>query len=204
MRKSAKFIMALLGMLFLGGQAFGQDAVYFGSISNQVSIGVSKILDIRKDVTFSIMQMTKSKNFSSFTISAYDKDGNEVKLNLKEDTIYHMQMDKKLYAHQQDYTISALDYQRMQRVLNDTQSLVYVNGIEYNGLAFVSILTSLQNGFEQMLPWGRGIQARVWGNPENNMFFMRLRENRGMRREMFFRYPQGVGNIPGRQQEKKQ
>lgn len=189
MKKLLSLFVAVVASFTFHQSAYCQGAVYFGSLSNQVSIGVSKIHDFRQDITFSIMQMTKSKNFDAFTISGVDKDGNDIKFNLKEDTVYHMQMDKKLYAHQKDYTINRMDYLRLQRLLNDTQSTVYINGLECNGVAFVSILTSLQNSPVNFSPEGIRFGAgRMWGMPQGNMVFMRYRDDNGKRRDMFVRF----------------
>ena len=184
-----KKILILAVSMVVSMVGFAQGAVYFGSLSKQISIGVSKVQDMRKDMTFSIMQMTKSKNFDSFSITAFDKDGNEVKLNLRPDTTYHMQMDKKLYAHQQDYSIGRMEYLNLQRALSDTQSVVYVNGLECNGLAFVSILNSLQSSPIEFSPNGMRFNGgRVWGFPQGHMVFMRYRSNDGKKRDMFVRF----------------
>lgn len=177
--------IAAVGMCLL---ANAQGAVYFGNLNETISIGVSRMIRPQGSLTFSIMQMSKSKNFDSFSFRAEDKDGEPVLVTLQPDTIYHLKMDKE-YAHQQDYAIKTMDYISLCKVLNDTQATVYINGLSYNGAAFVAVLASLQNLHANPGPQGMPMRrGNIWTQQNGGPMMIRYIPNGRRQQPRFIRF----------------
>lgn len=179
-----KILFSLLAMLFtLTMSAQSNGTVYFGNIDKRTSVG----LGINgNDVTLSIMEVNKSKSFDKFEILFYDMDGRKVEYNMKEDTIYHLDLDKS-YAHQKDYKMDFMTYNNILKAL-DSQSYVIIDGTMCNGAAFAGVLRSLQT--EQNLFLQGKLQGvtkvSLWSWQQGGMGMMRFRHpmiprNRGFR-----------------------
>ena len=166
-----------------------KNTVYFGNVNDKISIGVGMPYDLRNNITFSIMQLDKSKSFDDFTFKCVDNDGKDINIDLKVDTIYHLDIDK-VYAHQIDYTLTGKEYFDLCRNLNNVSTVVYINGYEYNGAAFVGIIRALEheqrtlfNGrpqeFRNMTMWHwpghRHIEFMRFRNPNNKRDFRYIR-----------------------------
>ena len=184
MRRLLNLIIAIA----LSLTAMAQGTVYFGNINDKLSIGTSRLLSPNEPLTFSIMQMSKSKNFNNFSISATDMDGNDIPLNLVPDTTYHMKMDSE-YAHQQDYRISTMEYIKLQTILKDTQVVVYINGVPYNGAAFVGILASLQSMHTNFHPGGMPLKrGNIWTPQNGNPMLIRYTPQGRRQKPHFIRF----------------
>ena len=155
--------------------AFAQSTVYFGNISKKTSIGLG--LD-KATAIISIMETNKKKTFDDYELVMYNMDGEALAFSMEVDTIYDLKIDKT-YAHQKDYKMSIMDYQKLKRAL-DSQSTVKINGNVYNGASIVGLLNSLET--EQRLFLAGKLQNvnRVslwsWGRNGNrpNVEFMRF------------------------------
>ena len=113
--------------------------VYFGNISKKTSVG----LGIEgSNVILSLMEINKSKKFDDFELKLYDMNGTPVKINMVEDTIYHLDLDKT-YAHQKDYKLDYREYNILKLTL-DSQSYAIIDGTMYNGAALIGVLRSLE------------------------------------------------------------
>lgn len=177
-----KFLIFSLMALF-SLMASAQNTVYFGNIDKKTSVGLGINAN---SVTLSLMEISKSKNYKDFSLSFYNMNGEKMNVDLKKDTLYHLDLEKT-FAHQQDYTMSMRDYQTLLRGM-DSQSYVEINGKEYNGAAFAGVLRSLeteQNLFlKGNMPNIRNISLWSWQN--NTMGMLRFRhpqlpKNRGFR-----------------------
>ena len=170
-----KLIIFLL--ILIPSTLFAQ-TVYFGNISKKTSVG----LGIEgNNVILSVMELNKSKKFDDFNIRFFDMDGQLISLEMVEDTIYHLDLEKT-FAHQKDYKLDLRNYNRLKLNLN-SQSYVIIDGVEYNGAAFVGVLRSLeqeQSMFNRgMLPniskisiysWNRNIQMMRFKHPQSKGF----------------------------------
>ena len=143
----------VVALLFCSMSMTAQTTVYFGNLDKKVSVGVGMPRGFNQNVTFSIMQISKAKEFNTFSLSCVNRDGLElvgpVTFNMQLDTLYHLEIDGS-YAHQIDYTMSRMDYMKMCSELNNTTTTVYVNNVEYTGAAFVGILRALEAEQNQM------------------------------------------------------
>lgn len=148
--------------------------VYFGNISKKTSVGLGIT---GNDVTLSLMEINKSKKFDSFELKLYDMNGLPISINMVEDTIYHLDLDKT-YAHQKDYKLDYREYNILKLTL-DSQSYAIIDGTMYNGAALVGILRSLekeQNLFlSGKLPnvnkislwsWNKGVEMMRFKHPQ--------------------------------------
>lgn len=173
--------------------ANSQTTVYFGNLDKQVSVGVGMPVGVgfvNQNVTFSIMQISKSKNFDEFSFRCVNSDGEDIDFNLTIDTIYHLDIDQS-YAHQVDYQMNRMDYANMCMRLNNTTTLVYINNVEYIGAAFVGILRALESEQNTMFS-GRPTNIRnmtMWNWPTQNVEFMRFNNPENRRDMRYIRRP---------------
>ena len=176
-----KFILSIVALFFtltLLAQKTVNNTVYFGNVSKKTSVGLGIY---GNDVTLSLMEIVKSKNYDDFELRLYDMNGQPIEIEMKEDTIYHLELDKT-YAHQKDFKMNMRDYVKLKMAL-DSQSYVIINGLRYNGAAFTGILKSLeteQNLFlTGLLPnirnvsiwtWQRGVEMMRFKHPQSKNF----------------------------------
>ena len=140
----------VVALLFCSMSMTAQTTVYFGNLDKKVSVGVGIPRGFNQDVTFSIMQISKAKEFNDFSFKWVNRDGLEIlNVEMELDTIYHLEIDGS-YAHQIDYKISRIDYMRLCGEMNNITTTVYVNNVEYTGAAFVGILRALEAEQNQM------------------------------------------------------
>lgn len=189
-----KRIFLLFCLVFMTLCANAQNFVYFGNLDNKLSVGVG-IQKFNPNVTFSIMEIDKHKSFDDFSFKCVNADGEDLAFTYEVDTIIHLDMDKN-YAHQIDYTFNIMEYRKMCKDLNNVQTLVYINDVEYNGAAFVGILRALEqeqnvmfsgapNNFKDMTFWNWQRQNM------HNIEFMRFRNPNNKRN---FRYVRRIEN----------
>lgn len=153
MRRLICTLCLVVSLLFCSMSTTAQTTVYFGNLDKKVSVGVGMPRGFNQDVTLSIMQISKGKEFNNFSLSCVNRDGLElvgpVTFNMQLDTLYHLEIDDS-YAHQIDYTMSRMDYMKMCNELNNSSTIVYINNVERTGAEFVGLLRSLEAEQNQM------------------------------------------------------
>ena len=175
------FIFAMLSCMMAFAQPSKNNTVYFGNVSKTTSVG----LGINgNEVTLSLMEISKKNDFKKFAIKFYNMDGDPIAIQIKEDTIYHLELGKKEYAHQQDYKLTRSEYNKMKIDLG-SQTTVVINGTEYNGAAFSGVLNSLEleqarfhNG---QLGGLRSVSLWSWSQRGVEMMRFRQQGNRNFR-----------------------
>ena len=168
--------------------------VYFGNLSEDLGVGLGMPQGFSQTVILSIMQVDNNKNFDNFSLNLKDINGKELKYNLVQDTIYHLNVDNT-YNHQLDFKISLQEYHKMCNELA-LRSTVIINGEEYNGAAFVGILRALEaeqnvfgpQNFKNVTMWNWQSINFTKPNPIiTNMQFMRFRIVKGPKEFRFIR-----------------
>ena len=149
MRRLICTMCLVVSLLFCSMSTTAQTTVYFGNLDKKVSVGIGMPRGFNQNVTFSIMQISKAKEFNTFSITYVNRDGLEMLIPMELDTVYHLEIDGS-YAHQIDYTMSRMEYMKMCSELNNTTTTIYVNNVEYTGAAFVGILRALEAEQNQM------------------------------------------------------
>lgn len=135
-----KRIIFLLG--FIIALSVNAQTVYFGNLTDKLGIGLGMPQGFSQTVIISIMQTDKDKNFNDFSLKIKDINGEELKYDLIQDTIYHLDIDKT-YNHQLDFKTTVKEYNRMCNEIA-LRATVIINGKKYNGAAFVGILRALE------------------------------------------------------------
>ena len=191
MRKILFTMCLVVSLMMCSMNTSAQTTVYFGNLDNKVSVGVGMPVGFtNQNVTFSIMQISKSKNFDEFSFRCVNANGDDLNFNLKVDTVYHLDIDNS-YAHQIDYTLNRMDYSKMCMELNSTTTIVYINNVEYVGAAFVGILRALESE-QNMMFSGRPNNFRnmtMWNWPTQNVEFMRFNNPANRRDTRYIRRP---------------
>ena len=168
--------------------------VYFGNLSEKLGIGLGMPQGFSQTVIISIMQIDREKDFDDFSFKIQNINGEELKYNLVQDTIYHLNVDNT-YNHQLDFKTSLQEYHKMCNELA-LRAIVTINGEEYNGAAFVGVLRALEaeqnvfgpQNFKNVTMWNWQSINFTKPNPIiTNMQFMRFRIVKGPKEFRFIR-----------------